>query len=162
MNTAYLRKPALKMRVKCIDLLSQSFSLGCRLIMPLMPVVMSLIFLDTKYFKHYRHWFDKFKIHFDALAMGPVTHYLSDVMMRHQNIPEHIQGECVQCGNCCLNKQCAFLEPIEDHKFQCSIYDSRWRKMSNCNSFPINARDIDRYQCPSYQVVNIFPARTSR
>jgi hypothetical protein len=58
----------------------------------------------------------------------------------------------VQCGNCCLNRQCAFLEPIADGKFQCGIYGSYLRRFSNCGSFPLHAQDIERYQCPSYFV----------
>jgi len=160
MNTLTLSKPALKLRGKSIGLLSRFFSISCKLLMPLMPLLISLLFLDSKYIKQYKLWLDKFKVHFAAMNNGPVKHYLSDVFMHHAHIPVTIQGECVQCGNCCLNRQCAFLEPIEGGKFNCGIYLSRWRRYSNCNSFPINARDIERYQCPSYSVINIVPVCT--
>jgi hypothetical protein len=162
MNILFMRDPASKLREKSIEWMSQCFSLTCIGLMPLMPLLMSVLFLDSKYIKQYQYWLGKFRVHFAAIAKGPVTHYLSDVFLHYQDIPVHIQGECVQCGNCCLDKQCAFLEPIENDKFQCGIYHSRLRRYSNCNSFPLNAKDIERYQCPSYFVVNIVPVRTSR
>ena len=134
---------------------AMGFSMGSRLLMPLMPLIMSLLLWDGKYIKNYAQSIQKFQRHFNALRQGPVQHYFSDVWLQYKNIPVSIEGECVQCGNCCLNKQCAFLEPVGQDKYQCGIYNSMLRRFSNCNSFPLHAQDIERYACPSYKVVPI-------
>jgi hypothetical protein len=133
---------------------SMGFSGVCQVLLPIMPLIISLLLMDTKYIQHYKTYMVRFKRHFNALKQGPVQHYLSDVLLKYQDIPVTIEGECVQCGNCCLNKQCAFLEPVGDNKYQCGIYTSTLRRYSNCNSFPLHAQDIERYACPSYKVVN--------
>lgn len=56
-----------------------------------------------------------------------------------------------------MDRRCLFLEPIGDEKFNCGIYDSVWRRFSNCGSFPINRNDIERYDCPSYFVKGEAP-----
>jgi hypothetical protein len=98
-------------------------------------------------------------VHIAALRRGPAIHFFRDVLGQVSNIPDEIQGECVQCGNCCMNHQCAFLEKIADEKFQCGIYHSPFRQFSNCGSFPLNGHDIERYACPSYfaQVQKVQP-----
>ena len=133
---------------------SQIFSVVCQLLIPLMPLIMTALLMDKKYFQQYALYLEKFQRHFNAIKQGPVQHYFSDVWMKYDNIPVTIEGECVQCGNCCLNKLCAFLEPAGDNKYQCGIYNSVLRRFSNCNSFPLHAQDIERYACPSYKVVS--------
>ena len=117
-----------------------------------MPLIVALLLMDQRFVANYGDQIKKFKIHFRALSKGPVTHYFSDVFLRFKQVPVTVYGECVQCGNCCLNRQCAFLEPIDGDKFQCGIYKSYLRRFSNCGSFPLHAQDIERYQCPSYFV----------
>jgi len=133
---------------------SVGFSTLCILLIPVMPVIISVLLMDSKYVKSYKLFVGKFRKHFSALRQGPVQHYLSDVLLKYKEIPVTVEGECIQCGNCCLNKQCAFLESVGDDKYQCGIYNSMLRKFSNCNSFPLHAIDIERYACPSYKVVS--------
>ena len=128
------------------------FSFVCLLLVPVMPLIVALLLMDRRFLTDYRVQRTKFKIHFQALSKGPVAHYFNDVFLRFKQVPVTVYGECVQCGNCCLNRQCAFLEPIADGKFQCGIYGSYLRRFSNCGSFPLHAQDIERYQCPSYFV----------
>ena len=149
-------------RQQSILLLSRLIETSAKLLVPIMPLVLLVLLHDRKYIRQYATWIGKLRVHVQELCQGPIRHYLTDVLMRHQNIPVHIQGECVQCGNCCLNKKCAFLVAVEEEKYQCGIYNSFLRKFSNCNSFPLHAQDIERYSCPSYTVVSIFPARTSQ
>lgn len=138
---------------KLFQYLSTSLNWTAHIFMPILPLLLAMVLMDTRYVRHYKVWLEKLKLHFKELNKGPVEHFLSDVFLRHQKIPVDIKGECVQCGNCCLNKKCAFLERISDEKFQCGIYSSRLRKFSNCSSFPLHAIDIERYACPSYTVV---------
>lgn len=143
-------------RRRVIHFLSKSIVWSANVLLPIMPMVLSLLLLDAKYVRQYKTWLRKLKIHLHELGKGPIEHFLSDVMMQHQEIPFDVQGECVQCGNCCLNKQCAFLVETSEEIFQCSIYTSKLRRFSNCSSFPLHAVDIKRYDCPGYVVVPAY------
>jgi hypothetical protein len=127
------------------------------LMLPLSPLCASLVFGRWKYLRDYSGFIRRMRVHIGALREGPARHYFEDVMGRASAVPQEIAGACVQCGNCCMDKRCVFLEPIADNRFQCGIYHSRFRRFSNCRSFPLNARDIQRYACPSYYVVRFVP-----
>jgi hypothetical protein len=123
--------------------------------LPLAPLGASLLFGRLKYLRDYFGFIRRMRVHIAALAEGPARHYFEDVMGRQDKVPAEIAGSCVQCGNCCMNKRCAFLEPIADDRYQCGIYHSPLRRWSNCGSFPLHAHDIARYACPSYYVVRL-------
>ena len=133
-----------------VAIFASVFSWGCRLLLPAMPLLVALLLMDRRFVVNYRLYLAKFRVHFEALSQGPVEHYFNDVFFRFKQVPVTIQGECVQCGNCCLNRKCAFLEAIPNDKYQCGIYGRYLRRFSNCGSFPLHAHDIARYQCPSY------------
>jgi hypothetical protein len=118
-----------------------------------MPLLASLFFMRWKFVRHYSVSLSKAHVHLMAISRGPLQHYLHDVAGRAKQIPEDIEGSCIQCGNCCMQRQCAFLEPVADNKYQCGIYHSYWRRFSNCSSFPLSQHDIERYACPSYYAV---------
>ena len=123
------------------------------LLLPLLPLVATALFMRWSFVRRYADTLRRMRVHLQAMRRGPLQHYFSDVLGRAPQVPQEIQGSCVQCGNCCMERQCVFLEPLADGKFQCGIYHSHWRRFSNCGSFPLNQRDIDRYACPSYFVV---------
>jgi hypothetical protein len=52
-----------------------------------------------------------------------------------------------------MERRCAFLEQVDKDRYQCGIYNSVWRRFSNCGSYPLNQHDIDRYACPGYYSV---------
>lgn len=139
-------------RMQIVSVAAPAFSSLCLLLVPVMPVIVALLLWDRRFLTQYRVQREKFRIHFKALSAGPVEHYFRDVFLRVKQVPVTVYGECVQCGSCCLNKRCAFLEPIDGGKYQCGIYGTYLRKFSNCGSFPLHAQDIARYQCPSYFV----------
>ncbi|MDB5978465.1 MAG: hypothetical protein JWR07_5225 [Nevskia sp.] len=130
---------------------------GMYLLLPLSPLLASVVFFRRKYVVHYRHTLKKMLIHIQALSEGPVHHYLQDVVGRQTSVPAEIRGSCTQCGNCCLDKRCVFLEKTPDDKYLCGIYHSPLRRFSNCGSFPLSAHDIERYDCPGYEVVREVP-----
>ncbi len=127
------------------------------LLLPLTPLLASVVFFRSKYVVQYRLTLKKMVVHLQALSEGPVHHYLQDVVGRKTSIPAEIRGDCTQCGNCCLDKRCVFLEKTADEKYLCGIYHSPLRRFSNCGSFPLSAHDIERYDCPGYTVVQEVP-----
>jgi len=128
------------------------------LLLPLMPLLTSLLFMRWRYTRHYVQSLRKARVHLHAMRHGPLQHYFSDVVGRAKQIPDDIHGSCVQCGNCCMERRCAFIEAVAEDKYQCGIYHSFWRRFSNCSSFPLNQHDIERYACPSYYAI---PKRAS-
>ena len=126
-------------------------------LLPVSPAVASLLFWKKQYLLNYRQTLDKMKIHLNAISSGPVQHYFQDILRFNPKVCEPVQGHCSQCGNCCLNRQCVFLEPSGNDTYICGIYSSPLRRFSNCGSFPINGHDIERYQCPTYRVVRPYP-----
>jgi len=133
-----------------IRLATRALLLLAKCSLPVLPFFFGLIFLKAKYIIHYRETLSKLKIHHKALSQGPVQRYFESFFAIRLNETNQISGACTQCGSCCLNQQCFFLEPIADEKFQCGIYNSPFRKLSNCGAFPISGEDIDRYECPGY------------
>ena len=120
------------------------------LLLPCLPVVASVVFWRRRYVLQYGQMLRKTHAHLQAMRRGPAVHYFQDVQGLAKQVPQSIRGECVQCGNCCMDHQCMFLERIDEKRFQCGIYHSPLRRFSNCGSFPLNAYDIERYACPSY------------
>jgi hypothetical protein len=118
--------------------------------LPVLPIVFGVIFLKPKYIFNYRKTLQKLQVHHKAVSQGPVQRYFESFFDIRLNESGQISGACTQCGSCCLNQQCFFLEPIPDDKFQCGIYNSPFRRLSNCGAFPISGEDIERYDCPGY------------
>ncbi len=129
------------------------------LLLPLMPLLASLVFFRRKYALQYAGTVKKLVIHIQALCEGPVRHYFDDVMGSVSTVPVEIQGHCAKCGNCCMDRRCVFLEKTSDTEYQCGIYHSPFRRFSNCGSYPLSQHDIDRYACPSYFVAEYMPIR---
>ena len=124
-------------------------------ITPSLPLVAALLFWKKDYLLNYQQTLKKIKIHVLAISDGPLQHYFQNILFFNKKVSEPITGHCSQCGNCCLNRQCFFLEQSETDKYICGIYNSPLRRFSNCISFPINSHDIERYQCPSYSVIRL-------
>jgi hypothetical protein len=115
----------------------------------------ALAFWRIHFLRDYVRTLKKIAIHMQAMREGPAIHYFADVMGRVSQVPQAMGGSCVQCGNCCMTGQCAFLEPVATGRYQCGIYHSPLRRFSNCGSFPLSQHDIDRYACPSYFAVPV-------
>jgi hypothetical protein len=129
------------------------------LFLPVMPLLASLVFLRSKYLLEYPRTIEKLVVHIRALRQGPVRHFFGDVLGTVSAVPADIQGHCVKCGNCCLDRRCVFLEQTTENEYECGIYHSPFRRFSNCGSFPLNQHDIERYACPSYFVAGTAPVR---
>lgn len=136
---------------------SQLFLALLYFFLPILPLLAGLVFWRRKYVAQYLRTLRKCVVHMRAMGEGPALHYFSEVAGRIKEVPIQIHGSCVQCGNCCMEHRCMFLEQMDDDKYGCGIYDSLWRRFSNCGSFPLSQHDIDRYDCPSYYVGREVP-----
>ena len=137
------------------DKVANAVAFILRCITPLLPLVAALLFWKRDYLLNYKQALIKIKIHVHAISNGPLQHYFQNILFFNLKVSEPIKGHCSQCGNCCLNRQCFFLDQSELDKYLCGIYNSPLRRFSNCSSFPINSHDIERYQCPTYIVISL-------
>lgn len=151
------------MKFNYIQIPAQTLLLAAKIALPILPIVFAIIFRKKKYIINYEHSLKKLKMHHIALSNGPVHRYFGSFFKVRLDQSEHITGSCTQCGNCCLNQACFFLESIDDQKFQCGIYHSPFRQFSNCGAFPISEEDIQRYSCPSYEfkLTRVIPIASS-
>jgi hypothetical protein len=67
--------------------------------------------------------------------------------------PRRILGSCTHCGNCCLFRSCVFLRFDAQGQSRCRIYGGRLWKHLSCGSYPLDAREIELYACPSFKAV---------
>jgi hypothetical protein len=132
---------------------------GLYILLPVLPVLASVIFLRKKYLTQYSTTIKKLIIHLEALREGSVSYYFSNLFNTVSDAPAEIGGSCIRCGECCMNKRCVFLEQINEKEYQCGVYHSPLRKFSNCGAYPVSQRDIDRYACPSYYVIREIPIK---
>ena len=156
-STPLLRSHAVR------KLLTRTITFACiaalYLFLPLLPLLASIAFLRKDYLLRYGAMLKRFLIHIPAMRDGPVEDYFGSVFGLTDEAPVQIKGSCVQCGNCCMDRRCVFLETLDESRYQCGIYHSPLRRFSNCGSYPLNQRDIDRYACPSYFAVETVPVR---
>ena len=94
-------------------------------ITPSLPLVAALLFWKKDYLLNYQQTLKKIKIHVLAISDGPLQHYFQNILFFNKKVSEPITGHCSQCGNCCLNRQCFFLEQSEPDKYICGIYNGR-------------------------------------
>jgi hypothetical protein len=63
---------------------------------PVAPLLAAAVFGRKKYVLHYRSTLLKTVRHIRAMQRGPALHFFRDVAGQVQQVPEHIEGECVQ------------------------------------------------------------------
>jgi hypothetical protein len=153
-NAAMIHEPVV-FKSKLSDRAASAVTFVLQVITPSLPLVAALLFWKKDYVLNYQQALRKIRIHVRAISDGPLQHYFQNILFFNDKVSEPITGHCSQCGNCCLNRQCFFLEQSEPEKYICGIYNSPLRRFSNCSSFPINGHDIERYQCPTYSVIRL-------
>lgn len=94
-----------------------------------MPIFFAIIFIKPQFVFNYKETLRKLRIHHTALSQGPVKRYVETFFKARINQTTHISGECTQCGNCCLNKQCVFWNPLKTISFNAA---STIRLFENC------------------------------
>ena len=65
-----------------------------------------------------------------------------------------IEGACTHCGRCCLNGHCVFVTFDRAGQSRCQIHGNWFFRLLACGRYPISARDIKTYDCPSFRAVS--------
>jgi hypothetical protein len=64
-----------------------------------------------------------------------------------------IEGACTHCGRCCVNGKCVFVSFDAQGQSSCAIHGRWFFRRLSCGAYPISARDIEAYACPSFRAV---------
>jgi hypothetical protein len=131
------------------------------LLLPVSPIVASVIARDPSYLRDYRRTLLKAASH----LRGQVKSRAFSRYVLYGRLPkpegEAVVGECTHCGNCCLHRRCIFLDWSSKGHSCCRIYGSGFWKKLACGRYPESSVDIARYECPSFTTV-LVSAMTPR
>jgi hypothetical protein len=86
---------------------------------------------------------------------GVIRRNLLPVLSLADSVPEQITGDCSHCGRCCIDKKCVFVSFDEEGHSTCRIYNNWFWRRTNCGRYPITAREIAVYDCPSFVAIPI-------
>ncbi len=124
------------------------------LLLPLSPIGCFLLSGDLGYVARYFTTIRQCAAMLIAMRKrGVLRRNLLPVMSQASSAPEQISGECTHCGRCCIDKKCVFVEFDGEGHSTCRIYDNWFWRRTNCGRYPITAREIAVYQCPSFVAV---------
>ncbi len=121
------------------------------LMLPVLPLLATAITRDPQYARRYPATLMQVTRHIRATWRGRV---LSRILLRRLEPdlqrPQRIVGSCTHCGNCCLYRSCVFLEFDAAGRSSCRIHGSGLWKRLTCGAYPVDAYEIELYDCPSF------------
>ncbi len=125
------------------------------LMLPLSPLIASVIARDLSYLRDFRGTMRQSARHLHAMGRAQVIarRFYNEKRAAEQNISHRIEGECTHCGQCCLYRQCVFLDRTEDGRPSCRIYGNWFFGFLTCAEYPMTKDDIELYECPSFRAV---------
>lgn len=122
-------------------------------LLPVAPIVASLIAGDASYTRHYARTMVRAARHigaqFRARAFSRWVFYRTPPASERDDVV----GSCTHCGNCCLHRQCVFLDWSAEGHSRCRIYGRAFWRLLACGRYPESALDISLYACPSFAAV---------
>jgi hypothetical protein len=120
-------------------------------LLPLAPFLAAAVARDPSYIARYRTTLPQCARHIRGALRGrSVSRYIVQKLAPHREEPQQVSGACTHCGNCCLFGGCVYLEFDAQGRSMCRIYGGRVWKMLSCGEYPISAREIELYDCPSF------------
>ena len=120
-------------------------------LLPLLPLATSLVSADPGYLRRYGGTMRTCAHMLRAMARKRVIGRNLHRILRGSVDSERIEGHCVHCGNCCIDRKCVFVRVDTSGRSSCSIYGSRTFAALSCGQYPINAADIAVYACPTFR-----------
>ena len=123
------------------------------LLLPVAPVIASFIAADASYCRRYGNTLGRAFRHigaqFKSRAFSRWIFYRDPPAGQRADIV----GGCTHCGNCCLHRQCVFLDWSAEGHSRCRIYGRPFWRLLACGRYPESAMDIELYACPSFAAV---------
>jgi hypothetical protein len=156
-----LKKRTLVRIVKAVSLAVETLTIvGLGVLLPLAPIGCAILSNRWHYLRHYRRTLVRSAFFLLALwrtrvISRNVESSLARKWVSNAPIKETIEGSCTHCGRCCVDRACVFLKWDAAGLSQCSIYNNWFWKLTSCGSYPVDARSIAVYACPSFKVIPI-------
>jgi hypothetical protein len=126
------------------------------LLLPLAPVVASLIARDRRYFTAYGRTLLRAAGHLRGqVRSAAVSRYWRNG--RAPRPPERVTGACTHCGRCCLDRRCVFLDWTAQGESRCRIHGTAFWQRLACGRYPESAFHIALYDCPSFRAEPVAP-----
>jgi len=123
------------------------------LFLPLAPFVATVLSRDPSYLRNYRRTVLRGAGHLRGQVKSRAFSRYVLYGRQPQPIGEVVIGECTHCGNCCMHRQCIFLDWSATGASRCRIYNtSFWKKLA-CGRYPESSIDIELYGCPSFSTI---------
>lgn len=124
--------------------------------LPLGPIAAAILARDARYLRSYRESLRRCFEHVRAQARARIgSRALEPRAGGQQRQHDRIEGACTHCGQCCLFKQCIFLEIDAAGRSSCRIYGTPFWKLLRCGSYPERPVDIVFYECPGFRTVPV-------
>jgi hypothetical protein len=147
--------------VKAVSLAVETLTIvGLGVLLPLAPIGCAILSNRWHYLRHYRRTLVRSAFFLRALwrtrvISRNVESSIARKWVSNAPIKETIEGSCTHCGRCCVDRACVFLKWDAAGLSQCSIYNNWFWKLTSCGSYPVDARSIAVYACPSFKVIPI-------
>ena len=130
-------------------------------LLPVAPLWMAVVTGDTAPLRDWAGAMRKGAAHVAELrAIGVVRRLFEQKFGGVADLDRRIEGSCTHCGRCCINGKCVFVSFDAAGKSRCAIHGRWFFRLLACGAYPISARDIATYHCPSF--VAVAPARTGQ
>ncbi len=123
------------------------------LLLPVAPLIASLIAADAAYCRRYGNTLVRAFRHIDAQFRARAFSRWIFYRPPPAGLRDDIVGTCTHCGNCCLHQQCVFLDWSAEGHSRCRIYGRGFWRLLACGRYPESALDISLYACPSFAAV---------
>ena len=129
--------------------------------LPMAPLFMAIMTGDTAPLRDWAGAMRKGSAHISELrAIGVVRRLFEQKFGGVADPDRRIEGSCSHCGRCCINGKCVFVSFATDGHSHCAIHGRWFFRLLACGAYPISARDIATYHCPSF--VAVAPARSGQ
>ncbi len=131
-------------------------------LLPVAPIVASLIAGDSSYVRRYGSTLKRAARHLVAQYRSRAFSRWVFYQAPAPGQTEDMVGACTHCGNCCLDRSCVFLDWSEEGHSRCGIYGRWFWRLLACGRYPKSSMDIELYACPSFAAVPKSSGERSR
>ena len=130
-------------------------------LLPVAPLWMATVTGTTAPLRDWVGAMRKGAVHIGELrAIGVVRRLFEQKFGGVADPDRRIEGACTHCGRCCINGKCVFVSFDAEGRSRCAIHGRWFFRLLACGAYPISARDIATYHCPSF--VAVAPARSDQ
>ncbi|MFN0162451.1 MAG: hypothetical protein ACKVQQ_14560 [Burkholderiales bacterium] len=123
-------------------------------LLPISPVVSALLALDAGYLRRFGDTLCRCARMLVAMRAKRVVARRIERALGRSRQAQKIEGECVHCGACCIDRACVFLRFDAAGNSSCAIHGSAFFRTLSCASYPVTGDEIALYGCPSFRVAS--------